>query len=464
MLSGLARAAGFGPASAAAGASSATFADGAPSWPALAEALSAAQAREGLPGAGAADLENGPPSPLALTRRFGTAGTPTLLLYRDHAAWCPYCHKIVLQLEEKRVPYRVEKINMRCYGDKPSSFLAKVPSGLLPVVELEGRVYTESALIAALIEDKYPQNTPLLPARGTPLREEAEALLRLERQLFSRWMQWLTGSRAEAAGRAGLESALDEVDAALRRHGGPYFLGAELSLVDITFAPFLERIAASIYYYKGLRVRAGGRWGALDAWFGATASRPAFAAFASDYYTHAHDLPPQLGGCEFGPNGPPAAAAVDGEDGRSWALPLPPLSAASEPEPFEPGEHPARDRLEAAARLVGNHAAVVRFAARGCGTPGTRPVSAPLSDPTAKPGEAYLDDVDAALRRVAHALLAGTDAAAAAAAQAAPSMRSAPAAAAAAYLRDRVGVPRDMRFPAARQLRAHLNWVIDAIA
>ena len=31
------------------------------------------------------------------------------------------------------------------------------------------------------------------------------------------------------------------------------------------------------------------------------------------------------------------------------------------------------------------------------------------------------------------------------------------------YLRDRVGVPRDMSLPAARQFRAHLNWVADAV-
>lgn len=31
---------------------------------------------------------------------------------------------------------------------------------------------------------------------------------------------------------------------------GPYFLGSDISLVDITFAPMLERAAASLCYYK----------------------------------------------------------------------------------------------------------------------------------------------------------------------------------------------------------------------
>lgn len=189
------------------------------------------------------------------------------------------------------------------------------------------------------------------------------------------------------------------------------------------------------------------------------------------------------------------------------------------------GEDPPLDRLRAAMRLVSNHEAVVRFAARGCGSPGRRPVSAPLSDPTAKPGEVYLPDVDAGviailtgaldlhvstcapcpemitpveldlkhgtgsttnapqdrqwtgvsrmslantvagLRHVAHALLAGADAkqhsaSGAVAVGEGESMNGDAVVASAMYVRDRVGVPRDLPLPAARQLRAHLNWMI----
>lgn len=51
---------------------------------------------------------------------------------------------------------------------------------------------------------------------------------------------------------------MDAVDRELGAAGGPFFLGADLSMVDVVFAPFLERIAASILYYKGFTVRGEG--------------------------------------------------------------------------------------------------------------------------------------------------------------------------------------------------------------
>ncbi len=73
----------------------------------------------------------------------------------------------------------------------------------------------------------------------------------------------------------------------------------------------------------------------------------------------------------------------------------------------------------------------------------------------------------AGLRHVAHALLAGVEPkqasnSALAAAEGA-ALPGGPVAASAMYLRDRVGVPRDLPYPAARQLRAHLNWLIDSL-
>jgi Glutathione S-transferase, N-terminal domain len=63
--------------------------------------------------------------------------------------------QVWLQLEEKRIPYEIEKINMRCYGAKPRAFMEMVPSGLLPVMELNGRVIIESDAIMAALEARW---------------------------------------------------------------------------------------------------------------------------------------------------------------------------------------------------------------------------------------------------------------------------------------------------------------------
>lgn len=68
-------------------------------------------AQEQLRGVGEGD-----PHTDAKVRLFGKTGEPDITFYRDAAAWCPYCQKVWILLEEKRIPYRVEKINMRSYG------------------------------------------------------------------------------------------------------------------------------------------------------------------------------------------------------------------------------------------------------------------------------------------------------------------------------------------------------------
>ncbi|KAL3157857.1 hypothetical protein ABBQ32_012271 [Trebouxia sp. C0010 RCD-2024] len=413
------------------------------------------------------DLENGPANARALKRSFGKGSKPVLKLYRDHAAWCPYCQKVWIQLEEKQIPYEIEKINMRCYGDKPAAYTAKVPSGLLPAMELDGELYTESDLIMQVLEERFPEK-PLMPSKGAPTYHRAQKLLRLERQLFGVWLQWLCRSWSHKDSMETFMDTMEQVNAELEADGGPFFLGKELSLVDCVFAPFLERIVASIPYYKGVRLRGDGRFPNLERWFEAMEQKPSYLGTRSDFFTHVHDLPPQLGGCVSVKDARPMADAIDGDDGISWHLPLPPLDASSL-EPYSPGEEPEMDRLRAVQRLVENHEAVTKFAARGCGQQGSPPVNAPLSDPYAKPGMQHLAAVDAGLRHVALALLDGPEAAAktlhagmnsAANGNALP---GAPVCASAAYLRNRVGVPRDLPLPAARQLRAHLNWLIDEL-
>lgn len=73
------------------------------------------------------------------------------------------------------------------------SLHTQVPSGLLPAMELDGQLYTESDLIMQILEEKFPEK-PMMPAKGSPSYHRAQKLMRLERQLFGAWLQWLCRS------------------------------------------------------------------------------------------------------------------------------------------------------------------------------------------------------------------------------------------------------------------------------
>ena len=76
-----------------------------------------------------------------------------------HTAMSPYCRKVRLILAEKRI--ECELIEER-YWERDPSFLRRNPAAKVPVLEIDGKIMSESAAICEYLEEKYP-NPSLMP-------------------------------------------------------------------------------------------------------------------------------------------------------------------------------------------------------------------------------------------------------------------------------------------------------------
>jgi glutathione S-transferase len=353
------------------------------------------------------DTVNGPTNAQARLRLFGKSEADVrVTLYRDNHAWCPYCQKIWLWLEEKQIPYRIEKVTMFCYGEKEAWYKRKVPSGMLPALELDGRIITESDDILIALERVFgPLGPSMTDSTVRPLRQ-------LERLLFRAWCGWLCrpsrSAREDWQSRDQFTAVVAQVEAALSRTPGPYFL-EEFGTADVIFTPYVERMNASLYYYKGYSLREDNPH--FSAWFDGMESRPTYRGTQSDFHTHAHDLPPQMGGC-WENDEPQMQINKSRVDNGPW-LGLPDVTY---PEP-------ETSRTEALQRVIKHRANIIRVN--------------PAND------DAMFDE---ALRCALTHLMTGESCTP-------PSGSDV----ALRYLRDRISIPRDMSIYAGKRLRESLE-------
>jgi glutathione S-transferase len=352
------------------------------------------------------DPVNGGTNAQSRLRLFGQPESAVrVTLYRDNHAWCPYCQKIWLWLEEKQIPYRIEKVTMFCYGEKESWYKRKVPSGMLPAVELDGRIITESDDILLALEQAFG-------SLGLGMKDPRVLRLRqLERLLFRAWCNWLcrpaNSAKEEQRNREQFSDAVEIIEAELGKTPGAYFL-EQFGTADVIFTPYVERMNASLYYYKGYSLREDNpRFGA---WFDAMESRETYRGTQSDFHTHVHDLPPQMGGCWE--NGEPQMLVNKSKvDNGPWdGLPD---ATFSEPE---------NARAEALYRTIKHHGNIIRV----------------------NPADDQL--MDEALRCALTTMMTDVDC-----------LPPQGADAALRYLRDRISVPRDMSIYAAKRLRTALE-------
>lgn len=162
-----------------------------------------------------------------------------LYYYPSTASMVPH-----IVLEEVGVPYRRVLVDRMQNAHKAPDYLKLNPNGLIPVLVDGDLVLYETAAICLHLCDTHPE-AALVPPLGTA-----------DRAHFYKWLMWLTNTlqatmlayfypdRSVAPGNAAgaaevkaqaeikIGAMLDQLDAELARHGGPWFAGEQYSALD----------------------------------------------------------------------------------------------------------------------------------------------------------------------------------------------------------------------------------------
>ncbi|MBA3475494.1 MAG: glutathione S-transferase family protein [Actinobacteria bacterium] len=164
-------------------------------------------------------------------------------------------------LAEKGIPYEPVEIDLR---DRPGWLYEKNPMGKVPVLEEDGWVLPESAVISEFLNERFLE-PPLWP--DDPGERAAGRLLVFRFDDFSK--PYYALRRAEAGGRERFEEELGFLDALLE--GPPWLSGRAFGLADVAFVPWVLRAREQL----GIPLEP---WPALAAWVGRCAKRPSVAA------------------------------------------------------------------------------------------------------------------------------------------------------------------------------------------
>lgn len=166
---------------------------------------------------------------------------------------CPYAQRTHMALIEKGLDFERREVDL---ANKPDWFQKVSPYSKVPVVKIGEQVVWESSIINEFIDERFPEK-PMMP-KDPYLRAQARIWIDF---CNTRWVEHsydLLFARDEAR----QDELRDQVIADLKRieydgmaklSDGPFWLGSEISLVDLTYYPFFERLGA-LSHYRGVQI------------------------------------------------------------------------------------------------------------------------------------------------------------------------------------------------------------------
>nr|ANH58211.1 glutathione S-transferase [Dracaena cambodiana] len=154
---------------------------------------------------------------------------------------CPFCQRVLLTLEEKKVPYEMKLVNLT---DKPDWFLKISPEGKVPLYKGEdGKWVADSDVITGIIEEKYPDPSLVTPTEYSSVGSK----------IFPSFVKFLKSKDPNDGTEQALLEELEALDNHLKARG-PYVSGEKLTAVDLNLAPKLFHLEIVLDHFKGWKV------------------------------------------------------------------------------------------------------------------------------------------------------------------------------------------------------------------
>jgi glutathione S-transferase len=141
---------------------------------------------------------------------------------------CPYCARVRIVLAEKQIEYEAIEIDLR---DRPAWIYEKNTTGRVPVIEEDGWLLPESAVIMEYLEERWPE--PRLLALDPAERALARLWIFRHDDFTRPYYALRRGEDADFG------SELAKLDAALAVR--PWLGGSEYGLADIAYVPWVLR-------------------------------------------------------------------------------------------------------------------------------------------------------------------------------------------------------------------------------
>jgi glutathione S-transferase len=181
-----------------------------------------------------------------------------LLFYANRN--CPYAQRSWLTLLELQVDFEYQEIELG-KDNKTDWFRALNPNGTVPTIKHGSTVVYESLAVNEYLCEVFGSDGVNLMPSDPAQRAYARILtFRCDSKLVKLSFSYLSHKRTDDAAkddqlRTQLEDELRFIDTALDESGGCYFLGEKVSLVDIAYIPFFERMNVALSAFKDFEIK-----------------------------------------------------------------------------------------------------------------------------------------------------------------------------------------------------------------